>query len=230
MAFVGADATGKSTLIADVRSWLGGVFETERFHLGKPTSSWSTLAINLLLPLARMIFPQLRGNGVAKPTSGSSPKSASILQAIRAVTVAWDRHRLARKVHRVAATGVVAICDRYPSTCPGAMDSPRLQSVSVGTGWKGRVIAILARWERRIYACNPPPDVVVKLSVDLDVARQRNALRNKHDKHAEEELAFRHQSFHLWDLPCASTTIELDTGAPIRQTKQMLREYLWNSL
>lgn len=228
IAFVGADATGKSTLISDTQAWLGDVFVTERYHVGKPRSSWLTMPVNLMLPVARLVFPRLRGNGVAKPDSAS--RRASLLQAFRAVAVAWDRHHLLRKVHRKAATGITVICDRYPSMCPGAMDSPRLQDRKRGAGLKGRLIDVMTRWEKEIYSRNPPPDVVVKLTVPIDVARERNAIRNKQDKHADDELTFRHQSFRLWKVTGASSTIELNTAETINQTKASLREALWNSL
>ena len=110
------------------------------------------------------------------------------------------------------------------------MDSPRLQTLKKSKSLKGRLIELLARWERELYSRNPPPDVVVKLTVAIDVARDRNAQREKHDKHTDDDLVRRHQSFHLWDVDGASSTIALDTAASIQQTKNSLREQLWKSL
>jgi hypothetical protein len=64
IAFVGADATGKSTLIAETARWLGDVFAVRTVHAGKPPSSWLTLPINVILPLARRCMPKLRQSKV----------------------------------------------------------------------------------------------------------------------------------------------------------------------
>jgi hypothetical protein len=53
IAFVGADATGKSTLVADASRWLGKAFVVRTVHAGKPPSSWLTSPINFILPLLR---------------------------------------------------------------------------------------------------------------------------------------------------------------------------------
>ncbi len=230
IAFVGADATGKSTLVSSIDSWLGGVFVTRRFHLGKPPSGWLTAPLHVMLPMGRHFFPKHRHRGSTLNPTGSFGCRPSILQAIRAVALAWDRRRLVRKVHRSAAAGEIAICDRYPSNCLGAMDSPRLQSSEVVNNLKTRIVNLLARWEEQLYLQNPPPDVVVKLTVSIDVARERNARRQKNDKHTDGELTCRHQSFHLWHVHPTTATVELDTGEGLRETTSAIRRVVWRSL
>ena len=111
VAFTGGDATGKSTLVAETAQWLGGTFAVRVAHIGKPTSTWLTAPLHVLLPLARRLFPNQRNQARQAATTsertsshGDEPKrSTSLCFALRAVSLAWDRSRLLRKVHRHAA-------------------------------------------------------------------------------------------------------------------------------
>jgi thymidylate kinase len=156
IAFVGADATGKSTLVAETVRWLGKVFAARTVHLGKPPSSWLTVPIKICLPLARRLLPQRRHSKVAaqKSPDSSPPKTdrlSGVSHAIRAVALARDRRRLAMKVRRAAARGEIIICDRYPTETTRAMDSPRLWEQPDKEGWPAAFYNRLARLEQRLY-------------------------------------------------------------------------------
>ncbi|HEU0049561.1 MAG TPA: hypothetical protein VFQ43_18385, partial [Nitrososphaera sp.] len=60
VAFVGPEATGKSTLVSECGHWLGSVFVVNTVHAGKPPASLLTVPANRLLPLLRSLFPHLR--------------------------------------------------------------------------------------------------------------------------------------------------------------------------
>jgi thymidylate kinase len=93
IAFVGADATGKSTLVNETGRWLGKIFAVRTVHVGKPPSSWLTAPVNLALRLARRLFPQMHRRreetpgGSTRP-SISQPQASLISYAIKA----WRWH------------------------------------------------------------------------------------------------------------------------------------------
>ena len=229
IAFVGADATGKSTLISDTHDWLSEVFVVRRAHAGKPPSHFLTFPLNCGLPLVRWMFPRHRHAQVTKAESLPSRQVTSVLPALRAVALAWDRNRLLRKVHRSAASGAIVLCDRYPSEVHGAMDSPRLQIVASPRTIKEHFLNRLACWERGLYQLNSPADVVVKLTVALATAHERNRRRRKSDKHSDEELEFRHQRSHLWKAP-GTYTILVRTDRRVDETREAVRREVWRCI
>ena len=97
IAFVGPEATGKSTFVSACGRWLGGAFAVKMVHAGKPPSSWLTLPVNIVLPLVRGVLPRLRttrleGHDSSVSTTQSQLKVeglASLIYALRSVTLAW---------------------------------------------------------------------------------------------------------------------------------------------
>ena len=80
IAFVGPEATGKSTLLTETRHWLSEHFVIGQIHAGKPKSTPLTMLPNVLLPLLRSALPQYRPSKVQTrhaPT-GQSQKSSDV--------------------------------------------------------------------------------------------------------------------------------------------------------
>jgi thymidylate kinase len=225
VAFVGAEATGKSTLVAETSHWLGKVFNLYSVHLGKPKSTALTFLPNLALPLLRSVASPDRMSSVVK-TGESKERQPSLLYAIRAVLLAWDRYQLALKVRRDVVNGKLVICDRYPSPIVGAMDSARLNVPETG-GLKNKLLRYLANQENRLYEQIPPPDIVVRLSVPVDVAMERNQNREKHE---DEDYVFRrHTTVDVPSFPKAKT-IELNSNRSLPETLRTIRHLLWEIL
>lgn len=235
IAFVGPDATGKSTLVSETAAWLGGVFAVKTVHAGKPPSSWVTFPLNVLLPLARRALPEMRRHRATadrpEPAAEAGPpRRDSLAQAVRAVALAWDRRRVLLKARRQAAGGTVVVCDRYPSDNIGAMDSPRLRPDSQGLGASSALIRRLATLEHRIYAQIPPPDAVVRLRVSLEVAKRRNLGRAKHDKHSNESLEVRHLRLPEWSRAEVRLVHDVDTDQPLPETLLRVKQAIWTCL
>ncbi|MGH7454670.1 MAG: hypothetical protein ACRENG_25165, partial [bacterium] len=235
IAFVGADATGKSTLVAETGRWLGKVFAARTVHAGKPPSSWLTASIKISLPLVRRLLPSKCRCNVAAQKSPDSlqPKTArlpGILHAIRAVALAWDRRRLVMKVRRAAAHGEIIICDRYPTETIGAMDSPRLWEQPDKKGWLAAFNNRLVRFEQRLYRDIPPPDVVLKLKVSLETAKQRNRARLKANNDSDEYLEIRHQQSREWSKAGTKFIYDIDTERSLEETMREVKHAIWQSL
>lgn len=141
-----------------------------------------------------------------------------MLYALRSVMVAWDRRALAARLRRKAANGGIVVCDRYPSATVGAMDSARLEASKE----KG-ILGYLARLENHIYRQIPPPDVVIRLTVPIEVAIERNRERQKKGKEGDAYVVRRHTSGTVPVFPTART-IELNSDQTQSQTIQRVRE------
>jgi thymidylate kinase len=236
VAFVGADATGKSTLVTETGRWLGDVFTVNVIHTGKPPSSWLTAPVNIALALVRRLI-SLRGSSRLESQTVSSDSTptqhrftglSSLPFALRAAVLAWDRQRLILKARRRAAEGEIIVCDRYPSMITGAMDSPRLDEEPLKTGPVVTIYNRLARLEKQLYQQIPPPDIVLKLKVSLETARKRNRERNGQD--GEAYLEARHRQSQDWYIPGARYVYDIDTEQTLEKTIYSVKEAIWESL
>ena len=236
ITFVGADATGKSTLVSETARWLGKVFAVRKVHVGKPPTSLLTIIFNITLPLVRRLLPQLRRSQIqiqqndTKSAQKSERVASSPLYGLRALTLAWDRYRLLRKVAKSKTNGELVICDRYPSELSGAMDSPRLEVQSGKSGMKIRIFNWLARKESELYKRMAPPDIAVKLSVSLVVAKKRNQDRIKGEKDSDEFIEFRHQNAREWFKAGTRSILEINTDRSLSDTILNTKNAIWESL
>jgi thymidylate kinase len=236
IAFVGADATGKSTLVAETERWLGKIFAVKKVHVGKPPASIWTFLFKMTLPLSRRFLPHLRRSrvqtrqSVKKSSQPDDRVPTSLLYAIRALILAWDRYKLLRQVARARAQGMLIICDRYPSEQTGAMDSPRLGEKLHKKGMKIALFNWLARKEGNLYEKMSPPDIAIKLKVSLETAKKRNTERIKEDKDTDEFIEARHRSAHEWHKSGTRACFEINTDQPMLATILNTKKVIWESL
>jgi thymidylate kinase len=237
IAIVGADATGKSTVVSETGRWLSKSLLVRIIHAGKPSTSLATAPINMLLHLSRSIWPKRQQIVKANLSSSDHVNSctskrgiADLLYAFRAVALAWDRKNLLQKSWRAAAKGEIFICDRYPSNNLGAMDSPRLEENLQDDGWISPIINLTARLEHRIYRQIPPPDLVIRLQVSIETAKERNRLRNKPGGETDDYIEFRHKFAAEWNRSDATRVFDIDTGQSLDRTMQEIKTLIWRSL
>src|SRR5205807_5846424 len=94
VAFVGLDASGKSTLLRATREWLGKDFRVYSGHLGKPRSAWLTLLPNLVGRLLRRALPHVHMTGRQVERDKDRPFRPGLFYSLRMVLLAWDRRAL----------------------------------------------------------------------------------------------------------------------------------------
>ncbi len=231
IAFVGSEATGKSTLISEVGQWLGEYFAVERIHAGKPSATVLTALPNSLLPVLRSMLPAYRSTRIVNKYSddkrpGKSNSNFSLIFAIRSVLLAHDRRSLLTRAFGRAANGTIVLCDRYPSLQSGALDSPQLSHLAVPSA-RYSVRRLLAHNEARLYREIPPPDLVIYLSAPLEVTLSRNATRGKH----EPEDYVRRRHAQSANLEFGKTPIyKINTDQPLDQTALEVKRAIWNAL
>jgi thymidylate kinase len=233
IAFVGADATGKSTLVSETSRWRRKNFVLNTVHAGKPPSTLLTAPANFLLGLNRRFRRQSRSVGKDPSSNGgvayAERKSlGALIYAIRAVCLAWDRRALLWKARRASANGEIVVCDRYPTNATGMMDSPRLSEDPMQKGFVASIYNLLARVERALYRQIPPPDIVLRLKVSLETAKKRNAAREIRDD--EAYLQSRHQQAKDWFMPGTRSIQEIDTDLPLAETLLAVRQAIWPQL
>lgn len=236
IAIVGADATGKSTLVSETQRWLGNVFAVRTIHTGKPPSTWLTAPINIALLLVRKLGTGSQSAGYGEQSASIDPGLSqhkfkglsSFPYALRSVTLAWDRQRLILNARRRVAEGELVVSDRYPSRTIGAMDSPRLVEESQKTGSIVAIYNRLAWLEKRLYEKIPPPDIALKLKVSLETAKKRNNQRD--DKDGDAYLAARHRQSADWYMQGTNYVHSIDTDQTLEETIRNVKETIWEAL
>ncbi len=231
VAFVGPEATGKSTLISIVNHWLGAHFAVERMHAGKPPSTAATLLPNALVPLLRLAAPKQRSselearhavNGLNRPASWVYP----LTFAVRSVLLAYDRRALLLRAFARAANGTIVLCDRYPYIARGAPDGPRLMHYPLPRD-RYPVRNMLAALERRLYMQIPSPDLVISLSTPVEIAIARNRTRGKYEP--EDYVRRRHSA--MASIPIDNTLIcSINTNRELNETLSDIKRTIWGIL
>ncbi len=227
IAFVGSEASGKTTTIEEVGRWLGKRYTVDRLHVGKPPSTAVSWLPNRLLPLLRRLVPGQRSTVVSldRAVSGSGErKPPSLLYSLRALLLAVDRSVLLRRAHRRSANGTIVLCDRYPSADLGALDGAQLDASHPGLGALG---ATIARRESARYATIPPPDLVVYLTAPLETTLQRNAARSK----VEDEDYVRARYAMSSSLRFEDTTVlRITTEGNLESVLRAVKTGIWDVL
>jgi len=158
IALVGGDGAGKSTSAAELAGWLAPDIATTRAHLGQPPRSLFTLAVGGALKIEQWLNQRLRRQS----------RGASHLELLRYVCTARDCYRLYRRVHRFAAAGGVAVCERYPVPQVPTHVGPCIPAlISANPTPLVRLLqAAEAGYYRRILA----PDALFVLRLDPELA------------------------------------------------------------
>ena len=232
VAFVGPEATGKSTLLSDAESFLGAHFTVRRVHAGKPPSTLLTVLPNLLLPALRSLFPGQRSTKItASKVSETDERGGTVgpypvLFAIRSVLLAHDRRALLTRAYASAANGAIVLSDRYPSVERGALDG-----VQLGHGHVPAPVGGVRRWlaarEARLYRTIPPPDFVLYLTAPLEVALERNRSRGK----VEPESYVLSGHARSSNLQFDRTMVHrVETDRPLDEVTSEIRRVIWAEL
>ncbi|MEP7133757.1 MAG: hypothetical protein ABI904_02375 [Chloroflexota bacterium] len=231
IAFVGAEATGKSTLLSETKHWLGEHFVINQIHAGKPKSTPLTMLPNLLLPLLRSALPTYRPSNIVTSSAATEqaqkhPKVYPLISAIRSVFLAYDRRALLSRAFAQAANGSIVLCDRYPSMSKGAPDGPQLQQFAIDPR-RYPIQSWLARTENRLYQEIPSPDMVVSLYVPVEVALMRNKNRGKEEP--EDYVRYRHSLASNLEYGNAPV-YKINTDQPLDTTVLEVKKNIWRNL
>ena len=226
IAFVGSEATGKSTILNEIGTWLGQNRRVQRIHAGKPPSTILTFVPHSLLPALRAMFPEQRSLRVGarnEETPDAPDQVYPFMFGLRSVMLAYERRALIKRARAWAAGGTIVLSDRFPSCAP---DGPQLSRLSTDSS-RGSPRRWLASLEAHLYHDIPPPDLVIQLTAPLEVTLARNAAREK--KEPEDYVRLRHALSSNIQFDGA-VVHQIDTDRPLEAVLRDVKEAIANAL
>ena len=126
------------------------------------------------------------------------------------------------KARRFAIRGGVALCDRYPVPQLQLMDGPNIAR-TIPPQQRNKLIRLLMKLENSYYRQIMPPDLLLVLRVDPDIAVQR--------KTTEIEQHVRTRSTELWKLDWTGTNAYvIDAGQSAATVMTEAQSIIWSKL
>jgi hypothetical protein len=222
IAIVGGDGAGKSTTVAGISDWLGGPLLVRQTHLGKPRPSLTTLVVKGPMYVARAAGLLPGTNAVVDPRTATVAAFPGNAWALWHLLTARDRLREYRALRRVADGGGVVVSDRWPLPQITLMDGPRTTWLLRCHG-VGRLARVIAEREAAIYRQIAPPDVLVVLRLDPEIAVSRRA---------DEDAAYvraRNAEVHGADWTGTGAVV-VDAALPREQVLASVKQAVWTGL
>jgi thymidylate kinase len=223
VAVVGGDGAGKTTAVEDLHAWLSEEFETVKVHMGKPSWSWTTIAVRGTLKIGRSLglYPFMR-----VPIKYSLDNESLIFPGypwlFREVCTARDRYLAYLKARRFATNGGLVICDRFPLPQVKLMDSPQAErmTTSYKTNW---LIRFLIGLERSYYRPIALPELLILLRTDPETTVQR--------KTDEDAASVRARTAEIWEMDWRRTPAHvINASRPKAEVLSELRALVWSHL
>lgn len=223
VALLGADGSGKSTLVAMLARLLAAKLDVLPIYFGSGDGPSSLYRLPMRL-LARRLHGPITGGA---PTSLA--KRAGLLRQLGwvpwAVALAAEKQTRFRHTIRARNRGMVVLCDRFPQNqVQGFNDGPLLGAWATAPG---RFKRALAQWEASVYAAGMqvfPPDLVIKLIVTPAVAVIRKP------EMTTAEVARRVEAIRSLRFPSSTLVVELDADRPLDEVAAVVGEHIWNFL
>ncbi len=191
-------------------------------HLGKPR--WSATTFLARAGLKAVAFG---AGGLARSVRVTPARRlASAVETYRPllwlVCTARDRQNAYRHARRFASCGGLVLCDRYPHPRLRSMEAPLIASRTVD-GPDNRLVRALIALEERYHRSIAPPELLVVLRVDPEIAVQR--------KTEERPETVRARGAEVWNIDWRGSQAHVvDASQPEDAVARELKALVWSVL
>jgi thymidylate kinase len=224
VALLGSDGSGKSTLTAALRGWLGAKLDVVPIYFGSGDGPSSLYRLPMRV-LARRLRSRAPGNGSGSPPMASPSLLRRLGRVPWAIALAAEKRSKLRTMIRARNRGMIVICDRFPQNQRlGFNDGPLLGDWIAAPG---RLRRFLADWETAIYdsaASTGSPDLVLKLIATPTVAVARKP------EMSLEENERRVASIRALVFSPSTLTIEMDADRSLDLIISEAKAIIWRFL
>jgi Uncharacterised nucleotidyltransferase len=223
VAVVGGDGAGKSTAVAGLADWLDGTFVVRQTHLGKPRPCLLTLAVKGPMYIGRSVG-LLPSTGLSVDPRTARPEDfPGRAWALWQLLTARDRRLQYRRARSVADAGGIVVSDRWPLRQITLMDGPRTTWLRPHLNGSRSVVRRLVDAEGRAYAHVAPPDILLVLRLDPEIAVARRT---------DEDPDFvRRRNTELYGIDWSgSDAVLIDATQPPDEVLAQMRRVVWERL
>jgi thymidylate kinase len=172
VAVIGGDGSGKSTVLAEAEHSLRDAFEVRSIHMGKPPWSSTTTITRAAMAAAARTVRKVNSHVGSVPLRRLGTAIDTYRPLVWFALTARDRRLLHAEARRFAAVGGIVLSDRYPHPLLVEMDVPQIRRITAGC-LDNAVVRRLARIEEAEHGRIQPPDELIVLRLDPDVAAVR---------------------------------------------------------
>ncbi len=223
VAIAGGDGAGKTSAVEAIFGWLSQEFQACRYHLGKPKWSLLTIVIRGMLKIGRTfgIYPFIRAE-IRYTKESYLLTFPGYPWMIREVCTARDRYTVFKRARRRAMKGKMVLLDRFPLPQITLMDGPQIDRMTVNgpNNWFTRC---LGRMENRYYRRIMPPEIMIVLRVDPEIAVGR--------KFDESEESVRARSGEVWEIDWSQSSVDLiDASRSKEEVLSEIKRAIWSRL
>lgn len=228
VAIIGADGSGKSTIIENLQSTFSKKIDVYKIYFGKGRAGGLSWSRKLLVSIKKKI------NGVKRRVKTVNESKVdtvaenlgikpNIFSYVEALIVAYEKYGKLKKMQEARKKGMLVICDRFPQNqVMGYNDGPALHSLSKSKNFLLRAIAALEADVYK-YAEKHSPDIVCKLIADASVIKTRKPKMVSVDMLQTKVDGIRNLQF------AKSHTITINAAQPLSGVLYTVKKEVWEA-
>ena len=232
VAVIGADGSGKSTVIANLQSTFRKKLDVYRVYLGNGRYERKSAPRKLLIGLKKM----LDKTGTKKRNYQQGNKAdhhasvdkrgwkANLFRCLQALVIANERYKNLKLMQSAKRKGMLVICDRFPQNqIMGYNDGPMLHDLSGSTN-------VFFRWMSKLeakayaYAESHPPDILFKLVADAAVVQVR-----KPSKASLHMLEAKIKGIKELQFAAGCRVCSIDATQPLENVLFAVKKEVWHA-
>ena len=233
IALIGADGSGKSTIIKHLCQTFEKKIDVYQIYFGKGSSGKKSNSRKLLLNI-RSLLASNRSNSKKEKVQKAnfSNKSAleksftkKVYECIEALLIADEKVKNIAKMKKLTRRGALVISDRFPQNqVMNINDGPVLQKYSSSSNFLLRSCSKLEA-KKYAYAEANSPQVVFKLITDVQTSQFR-----KPNQTPQEVLKVKIDSFKVIRFDQTSKIIDVDARMPLDTVLYTVKKEIWKAM
>lgn len=228
VALVGADGSGKSTVIGDLQATFKKKIDVYNLYMGRGKSgnaSWQRKIMGRFKKNYSKIQHREK-KAITRDVSTNENKSFrfNLFKCVEALAVARERRKKLRMMQTAKAKGMLVICDRFPQNqFMGYNDGPALSYLLHS---KSFLFRWSARKEAKTYKLTEdnPPDILFKLIANADVVAAR-----KPSNASLEMLELKIEGIKRLKFLHNCDVVTIDANQPLNDVILPIKKHLWEA-
>jgi thymidylate kinase len=226
IAVIGADGSGKSTVIANLQSTFKKKLDVYSIYFGSGAGkvSWPRKFLSALKK-AKSAKKKKQSAKTEQRVSGKKKGYiTNVYKCIQSLIVANEKRKNLKRMLLAKKKGMLVICDRYPQNqILGYNDGPMLQSFAVSSS---PLFRMMAKKEAGIYKQfeETTPDIIFKLIAEAEVVEAR-----KPGETPLEILKAKIEGVKQLNFPDSCEVITVNAEEPLEKVLFTIKKKIWEA-